>query len=419
MNRRHILKSSGIGIALPFFESTGFVAAAAAANSPPLKRFVAIGSYLGFHTPSWFPETPGRDYEISPVLSPLESFRDDFTLFSGLDHRALNGHKYWRNYLTGTSAASESLDQMIARHIGGETRFASLQITCGQPAAMSMMSFTREGIFLPAIGRPSALFATLFSSDSDRARMAYMLDSGRSVLDLALAEAKALQARVNRRDREKLDEFFTSLREVEKDVQKQRRWLDKPAPEVDYQLPEVDPVAPDLSLECESVMYDLIALALETDSTRVIGFLLPGRGQVFTIDGERLSAGYHGLSHHGQDPSKIADFNRIGIEHTSRFAKFLGRLKGIKDVENRSLLDTTAVLYGSGMGDASTHNNSRLPILLAGGPFKHGAYHAIDRDNETDATPLLGDLFITIMQSLGMEVDTFVKARRNMNDYLL
>ena len=307
----------------------------------------------------------------------------------------------------------------MARQLGDRTRIASLQLTCGAPPAQGQMSFTPQGIYLPPIGRPSVLYQKLFTSDSDKAQMEYMIESGRSVLDLMRKEAKALQGKINARDREKLDEYFTSLREVEKNVQKQRNWLEKPVPRVDYPRPEFDPIAPDLTLECETLIYDLITLALETDLTRVASFVLPGSGQVFTIEGERLGAGYHGLSHHGNDPDKISDYNKIGHEHLKRFARFLDQLKQKRQPDGSSLLDDSAILFGSGMGDANTHNNSRLPIVLAGGPFRHGAHHRIDRDNESSTTPLLGDLFLTVMQSMGVERESFVKAKRNMNDYLL
>ncbi len=355
---------------------------------------------------------------MSPVLKPLEDLRKDFSIFSGLDHRAPNGHKNWKNYLTGKSTPSISFDQIAAKAIGEQTRFESLQVTCGS-FGDSLMSFTKEGIPLPAIDRPSVLYKHLFSSGTDKARMDYLLDSGGSVLDLALDEASTLQREVTNRDAAKLDEYFTSVREVEKKLQKRREWLKVPTPKVDFQLPEFDPVAPDLSLECESIMYNLMALALETDSTRVISFLLPGQGQVFTIDGEKLSAGYHGLSHHGNDPAKISEFNRVGQEHVMRFGNFLRQLNEKKDIEGKPLLDTTAVLFGSGMGDSNTHNNSQLPIVLAGGAFKHGAHHDIDRENESKSTPLLGDLFLTVLESMGLEEDSFAKANRNMNDYLL
>lgn len=415
-----------MGLSLPLLESVRPLAAASPSTAPAsaaiaqasVKRLVTVGTYLGFHTPSWFPQETGSDYQSSPVLAPLDDLRSEFSIFSGLDHRAPHGHRNWSNFLTGKGAPGVSMDQIVASQIGDHSRFASLQVTCGSPGN-GQMSFTKEGIALPAIGRPSVLYRKLFSSDSDKARMDYILESNGSALDLVLEEARALKSQVSARDAEKLDEYFTSVRDVEKKVQKQRQWLEVPTPEVDFELPDYDPVAPDLSIECEAIMYDLMALALETDSTRVISMLVPGQGQVFTIDGEKLSAGYHGLSHHGNDPAKIAEYNRVGTAHVEAFGQFLRRLSEKKDAEDRPLLDTTAVLYGSGMGNANTHNNHNLPILLAGGGFQHGSHHAIDRQNETGATPLLGDLFLTIMESMGLEQGQFVTASRNMNDYLL
>ena len=419
IDRRHFLKSLGVGLALPALESVQPVLAVAANAGAPVKRLVTIGTYLGFHAPSWFPKQAGPNYAISPVLEPIDDLRKDFTIFSGLDHRAPNGHKNWKNFLTGKGTPSISFDQIVAKVVGSHTRFESLQVTCGTPSGNGQMSFTKEGILLPAIGRPSVLYGKLFSSDSDKARMGYLLDSGGSALDLVMSGARALERRVTSRDRDKLDEYFTSIRDVEQQLKKQREWLDKPSPKINYTMPEFDPVAPDLSLECESIMYDLMTLALETDSTRVISFLVPGGGQVFSIDGKLLSAGYHGLSHHGNDADKIAEYNKVGSEHVTRFGKFLRELSNRKDPDGRRLLDTTAVMYGSGMGNANTHDNSRLPVLVAGGPFKHGAHQSIDRENPSDTTPLLGDLYLTLMQSMGVETDRFALAKRNMNDYLL
>lgn len=417
MDRRRFLRSSSLALSLPILESIRPILANES-TGVPVKRLVTIGTYLGFHTPSFFPSEQGRDYKLTPILQSLAEHRDVVTLFSGLDHRAPNGHKHWKNYLTGKGAPGVSFDQIVAKEIGDQARYESIQVTCGS-SGDGRMSYTKEGIALPAIGRPSVLYSKLFSSDSDKTRMEYILDSNRSVLDLVLDEARSLRRNVGARDAEKLDEYFSSVRDVEKKVQKQRKWLDIPTPRVEFDLPDYDPVAPDLSLECESIMYDLLVLALETDSTRVVSFMVPGQGQVFSINGEKLSAGYHGLSHHGNDPAKITEFNVVGAEHVNRFANFLTHLREKKDPCGRPVLDTTAILYGSGMGDANTHNNSRLPIILAGGPFKHGSYHAIDRDNPSDATPLLGDLFLTIMQSMGLEEDRFMKAKRNLNDYLL
>ncbi|MEM7391620.1 MAG: DUF1552 domain-containing protein [Verrucomicrobiota bacterium] len=412
-NRRNFLKTAGVGLALPLLES---VAPAAGERSGP-KRLVCIGVYLGFYLPDWLPTEAGADYRMSPVLTPLERHRRDFSVFSGLDHRAPNGHKNWRNFLTGSGTPRVSLDQLVAERVGEQTRFASLQITCGRAPAEGQMCYTREGVLLPMIGRPSVLYEKLFTSATNKERLKYTLESGRSALDLVREEARLLNRQLGKADQEKLAEYFASLRDVEKKMRKQRAGLELPSPRVNYPLPRFDPVAPDLSLECESIMYDLMALALETDSTRVLSFLAPGSGQVFTIEGERLSAGYHGLSHHGNDPDKIADFNRIGIEHVKRLGHFLDQLKRKTDGTGRPLLDSTAVLYGSGMGDANTHNNARLPILLAGGGFKHGRHHRIDKDG---ASPrLLGDLFLTLLQSFGVEQHRFMKASRNLNELLV
>ena len=414
INRRAFLRASGIALALPALESLAPrpLRAAPAAVAPKAKRLVCVGTYLGYYTPAFFPKVAGHDYETTPLLTPLEALRGDFTVFSGLDHRAPNGHAFWRNYLTGSGTPDVSLDQIVARQVGVATRLESLELTCGI-SPPSAMSFTKEGVPLPMTGRPSVVFEKLFASGENRARTRHLLDSGRSVLDFVNGEAKALERRASADDRAKLGEYFAAVRDVERRLQKQRAWLDKPAATTDFRPPEFDPVAPDLSLECESVMYDLMALALETDSTRVISFLVPGSGQVFTIDDKKLSAGYHGLSHHGNDPARIAEFMKVNLAHIGRFARFVERLKQVRDAEGRPLLDSTVVLLGSGMGNANIHENANLPTLVAGGGFKHGSHIAIERQ-QPDA-PLLGDLYITLMQRLGVETDRFAAAKRNMN----
>ncbi len=404
-NRRTFLKSAGVSLALPLLESL----APAAAVQP--KRLVCVGTYLGFHRDGFFPAQTGRDYETPEVLKPLEPFRDAMTVFSGLDHRGANGHRGWRAWMTGSAVGSVSADQVAAAHIGHQTRFDSLQITCGNPPSEGRISFTKEGVALPMIGRPSVLYRTLFRSSDDHARIDYLLASNGSVLDGVLDEANSLGAKVSTRDRDKLGEYFASVRDVEKKLLKQRAWLDKPTPKVDYALPEFDPIAPDLSLECETLMYDLLALALTTDSTRVATFLIPGWSQVFTLNGRKLSAGYHGLSHHGNDPAKIAEYNLVGTEHVKRFGEFISKLKAA------DLLDSTAVVLGSGMGDSNTHDNSNLPTAVIGGGFRHGRHHRIDR---AAANPrLLGDLYLTLMQHFGIETEQFANAKSNLNEYLV
>ena len=380
-----------------------------AAPGAKAKRLVCIGSYLGLHRPAFYPKATGADYELTPLLKPVSEFRDELTVFSGLDHRAKNGHGAWENYLCGQNLKSYSLDQQVADVIGKESRFSSLQLTAGKNSRN--MSYTRDGVALPMIQRPSVLYRKLFASPEDRARSGYLLESGVSALDRVLEDANRLKGRVSARDREKLDEYFTSVREVEKRMEKQRANLEEEVPQVDFELPGYDPVAPTLMLEAEEMMYDLMALALQTDSTRVISLFLAGLGQVFTIDGETLQAGYHALSHHGNDPDKIRDLVKVENEHMIRLARFLEQLKNKTDAEGRALLDSTIVLFGTGMGDASRHSNRDLPTLVAGGGFQHGRHIASEGDER-----LLGDLFITLMQQLGLEKDRFSNADRNVND---
>lgn len=416
-DRRKFLQGVGASIALPMLESLApRQAFGKGAEEPPLQRLICIGTYLGFHQKHFFPARVGADYETSPVLAPASSFRREMTVFSGLDHRGRNGHHGWKAWLSGSATGSISIDQLVAEQVGHRTRFDSLQVTCGNPPDEAKMSFTKEGVALPMIGRPSVLYGTLFRSGADSARMEYLLASNRSVLDGVVTEAKALERSVTASDRQKLGEYFSSVRDVEKGLRKQQLWLDRPVPKVEYPLPEFDPVSPNLALECESIMYDLMALALTTDSTRVLTFLVPGWSQVFNIGGRNLSAGYHGLSHHGNDPERIADYNLVGIEHVKRFTAFLEKLKAATDADGRPLLDTSAVVYGSGMGDSNTHDNSNLPTVLAGGGFRHGWHRRYERS--APAPRLLGDLFITLMQGFGMDVESFANARSGLGEHL-
>ncbi len=409
-DRRRFLKAAGVSLALPALESFGAIDSALG-EAPKARRLVCVGTYLGFYQDAFFPERAGRDFPLSTLLQPLAEHRNEFTVFSGLDHRAPNGHAAWNNFLCGQAPNSYSLDQQVADVIGQESRFPSLQLSAGK--ASQTMSHTRQGVALPMILRPSVLYRKLFASPEDRARSEYLLRSGRSSLDVVLEDAKRLQRKVSAADRAKLDEYFASLRDVETRLTQQINRVHEPVPQTDYRLPDYDPVSPTLQLEAETIMYDLMTLALESDSTRVISLFIGGLGQVFTIEGETLKAGYHALSHHGNDPDAIADLIKVETEHMRCFDRFLTQLKTKTDSHGRPLLDETIVLLGTGMGDASRHANSNLPTLVAGGGFDHGRHIAVDR--KADGGALLGDLYLTLMQQMGLEVDRFSNADRNLN----
>ena len=408
-NRRQFLKAAGMTLTLPALESFG--AATAAANPAKAKNLVCIGTYLGFYQKAFFPEAAGKDYEMPTLLEPIGKHREDFTVFSGLDHRAGNGHGNWNNFLCGKTAGKYSLDQQVADKVGQDSRYKSIQLSAGK--ASRTMSHTRQGVALPMIQRPSVLYSKLFASPDDRERNEYLLRSGHSSLDAVLENAKRLQKQISSADKAKLGEYFDSLREVEIRMAKQIEKIDDPVPETQYKLPSYDPVAPTLQLEAETLMYDLMALALETESSRVLSLFIGGLGQVFTINGETLQAGYHALSHHGNDPDAIAGLIKVETEHMKCFNGFLYHLKSKTDAEGKPLLDSTIVLLGTGMGDANRHANSNLPTLVAGGGFQHGQHLAVDR--KAKDAPLLGDLYITLMQQLGLETNHFSNASRNMN----
>jgi len=287
-----------------------------------------------------------------------------------------------------------------------------MQVTAGE--SYRNMSYTKHGVALPMIQRPSVFYKQLFTSKADRERTEYLLRSERSSLDEVLDDALRVRKALPARDREKLDEYFESLRAVEKRIGRQLERIDDPVPQPDYRLPNYDPITPNLQIEAEQILYDLMALALETESTRVISLFLHGLGQVFSFDGEALSAGYHGLSHHGNDPAMIRDLVTIETAHIHCFAGFLEQLAAKKNSAGKSLLDDTVILLGTGMGDASRHSNANLPTLVAGGGFRHGRHIAIDP--EQPGAPLLGDLYITLMQRLGLETDQFSNAHRNLNE---
>ncbi len=413
IGRRQFLRAAGALIALPALESLAAPIAKAATSTAGAKNLVSIGAYLGWHQNTFFPKEVGRGYNLPTTLAPLADHQNEFTVFSGLDHRAPNGHGAWSNFLCGNSPNTYSMDQIVADQIGQKSRFPSVQLTAGTGEGSKAMSFTKQGIGLPMIQRPSVFYKQLFMSEADKARMEYMLRSGRSSLDLVLDDATRLKKSVPQSDGEKLEEYFDSMRSVEKRMERQISQINDPLPTTDYKLPDSDPITPNLLMEAEVLMYDLMALAIETDSSRVLSFFIDGLGQVFSFDGQPLRSGYHGLSHHGNDPEMIRDLVSIETAHMVCLNGFLNQLKEKKRPNGKSLLDETIILVGTGMGDASRHSNANLPTLVAGGGFNHGSHIAIDRD-KPDA-PLLGDLYISLMQRLGVETNEFSNASRNMN----
>lgn len=407
LSRRTFLRSSGVSLALPFLDAM-WGRRALAGDAVPPKRLVTICASLGIYGPDFFPAEGGEDYTPSPYLKMIEAHRKDFTVFSNVchpDQSGRDGHASEMTWLTGARHPglggfrnTISLDQFIAEKIGFETRYPSLQLNTG---GGNSQSYTRSGVMIPAESRPSKIFAKLFLDGSkwEVEQQMRKLKEGRSIMDTVGKEAKRLERRFGSADRDKLDEYFTSVREMEQRLQKAEAWVQKPKPKVDAKQPQDIQDEKDL-IGRMNLMFDLIPLAFQTDSTRLITVVVQGRGDVPTIPG--VKADHHNLSHHGQDPEKIAQLRLIETAQLTALGTLLEKLK-TKQEGSKRLLDSTAVLYGSNLGNANSHDWHNLPLLLAGGGFKHGRHHTGDTKNNTP----MGNLFVRLMQNMGIEADSF------------
>ena len=408
LSRRTFLRGTGVSLALPFLDAMWVRKALAAAETVPPKRLVTICASLGIYGPDFFPAESGEAYTASPYLKMIETHRKDFTVFSNVCHPDQNGrdgHASEMTWLTGARHPglggfrnTISLDQFIAEKIGFETRYPSLQFNTG---GGNSQSYTRSGVMIPAESKPSKIFAKLFLDGSkwEIEQQMRKLHEGRSIMDTVGEEAKRLEKRFGSADRDKLDEYFTSVREMEQRLQKAEAWVQKPKPKVDAQPPEDIKDEKDL-IGRMNLMFDLIPLAFQTDSTRAITVMVQGRGDVPTIPG--VKADHHNLSHHGQDPEKIAQLRLVETAQLTALGTLLEKLK-TKQEGSKRLLDSTAVLYGSNLGNANSHDWHNLPLLLAGGGFAHGKHHTGDAKNNTP----MGNLFVRLLQNMGIEADSF------------
>jgi hypothetical protein len=406
IHRRSFLRAAGVAMALPLFDSLAPKRVNAAAAGIVPRRMVCINTPLGVHPPNFFPTAPGRDYELSPYLEVLKDFRDDFTVISGLSHPDVGpSHDSNQSFLTAAPHPerragfknSISLDQFAAEHIYGQTRFATLPLSCEG----SGLAWTKSGAPVPTENWPSGVFAKLFleGRPDEVEAQARRLADGQSVLDAVRDQAKKMKHALGTADREKLDEYFTSVRELEQRLAQADAWSKKPKPKVDAKPPVDVRNGADLVGKTR-VWFDLMHLALQTDSTRLITLQLLGTSSVPPIQG--VSQGHHDLSHHGQDPVKIAQLKTLEIEKMKTLRDFLAQLRETKE-EGESLLDRTMVFFSSNLGDASKHSVKNMPVLFAGGGFKHGQHLAFDEDNH----PPLCNLFVSMLQRMGIEADKF------------
>ena len=410
-NRRAFLRAAGVCMALPTLESMkSGIRASEDRHSPfPPRRMVCIGNEFGMYPGAFWPKETGSDFPLTPLLHPLEHHRRDFTLFSHLDHGVKGGHFAVHTFLTGVHSTEGkampeggiSIDQKAAEFVGSGTRFPSL--TIGSEDGLHggcMMSWTRTGTRIPPIPGPRELFRNLFIEENEAAKQAAVdrIALQASILDVVLDDARALKKRVSKSDQQKLEEYFASVRDVESKLQLDKQWQSIPKPKVDFAEPQNEGLTRDLPK-----IYDLIVLALQTDSTRVATLEIGGS---FAASDLGIKAGYHSLSHHGQVEQNIELLTQIELYQTEQFARFLEKLSSIREPNsNGTLLDSTMALFGSGMGNANSHTNHDLPIILAGGGFRHGEHKAYPIE-ASKRVPLC-NLFVSMLQQFGVETDQF------------
>ena len=411
LSRRRVLRGAGVSLALPWLEALTARASVGAAG-PPM-RAIFISNNLGVLPKPFFPEDTGADYTPSPLLERLAAQRADFTVVSGLSHpNVRGGHSTENCFLTAARNPTASgfrntisLDQFAAERVGHLTRFATLNLGVNIDRGNRSLAWTRDGSLIPAEDRPSRLFERLFveGTAAEVAARRRRLRERESILDALADDARRLEARVSAADRRRLEQYLTSVRELEDRLQVAGAWEERPRPAAPAARP-ADVTDRARLFEGFEAMLAMARLALETDSTRLVTLMVDAFATpAFRLADERTTTdGYHNLSHHGQSAEKLAQLEQADRWQMDLLGAFLAALADRREGDGR-LLDRTIVLYGSNLGDANTHDNTNLPILLAGGGFRHGSHLAHPHD---DNRPL-SNLFVSILRRLGIEADAF------------
>ena len=406
LSRRAVLRGAGVSLSLPFLEAMT-PALAAVKETRQAKRFVGVSMALGLHNPNLVPEGAGRDYKPSRYLKSIQDLREDFTIVSGSSHPGVTGghtaegsiFSACPNARGATTRNTISLDQLMARHLGHETRFPSLVLNTN---SQTSPSYTENGSMIPAENNAMRLFTRLFVNDTpaEQARQTELIRQGRSIMDVVGVEARALQRQLGVGDRDKLDAWFTSVRDLEQRLAANESWTHKPKPKVALKPPTQIPR--DNEVEVDRIFLDIIHMALSTDSTRFITLHITGNN----VQGlEGVDESYHNLSHHGMDEEKLAQLAIVEQGVINTWAAFLRKLK------TDNLLDDTMVMLTSNLGNASSHDNRNMPLLFAGGGFKHGQHLAFDQKNNYP----LPNLFLSALHRLGMEDEKFATSTGEMS----
>ncbi len=402
--RRRVLTGLGVSLTLPLMESLMPRHAVGGSKTETPQRLAVVSVPFGMVVDRFHPTAAGAEYGIPETLLPLKKLRGDFTVFSNLDHDVRGGHAANHTLLSGVKSTERAgypdgnitVDQRAAEIVGHRTRYPSLVFW------NDGMSFTRTGVRVPAIAKPSDAFRLMFVDDSEEQKQfnRSSLSSSGSILDTVLEDARSLNKELGKSDQRKLEEYFSSIRETEKKLQISESWIDKPKPQVS------DPAAQKIStgsLDTKigstnvEIWLDLMFLALQMDSTRVVSMAVKNGN--WGLDG--VTDSYHTLSHHGQREEPLKQLAILEEHLMTQLARFVGRLKETTQHDGQTLLSTTQVLFGSGLGSGSRHSNTNLPLILAGGGWKHGQH--IDAERKQP----LCNLYLSMLQQMGAEQDYF------------
>ena len=412
IDRRTFLKGAGGALmALPMLESM------ASSNTPLIspKRMVCAAVFYGLMPKYFTPEKTGFDYELSPLLEPLAQHKKDFSVFSGLDHNIGGGHQSTRYFLNGIPVTQArgyaegniSVDQKAAQFVASETRYPSL-VLGATSNTMNYISWSENSIAKAQITKVSDLYNILFLDRGKKQKKQFEqgLKDKVSILDLVREDAKKYKHKYSQSDKDKLDQYFTSIRELEKRAEQSRTWLHRPKAKSNYTLnPDVDQL--DIAQRM-NYYYDLMALALQTDSTRVISLSFSGLGPNYG-GFEGVSHDMHTLSHHGNVEATMKELLLVEKSQVAGFSYFLDKLKAIKEPSGKTLFDSTMSLFGCGMSSGNSHSNRNLPVVLAGGGFKHGEHKKYQRRNNESVE--LSNLYLSMLQNFGLEIDSFNKSQ--------
>lgn len=399
MDRRTFIKVSGLSFLLPPLESFG------QGSDKPVKRLFTIVNHLSFYQPALLPS-----YDNPELLDNLAAHRDNLKIFSGLDNPGVQlstGHTPAVGVLSGYFNRLErknriSVDQQAAELLGRETRFKSLSFQAGENLNFSQICWDKHGLPVYQIDSPERIFNLLFGVDPNSQRQQQIIAEDRSILDLAYKQAQSISKDLSGRDRDRIDEYFTSVREVEKNVRRKGFWSTKDKPNTDYALPDYSRLSVD---DYVQVMLDLAVLALQTDSTRVVTIQIPF-WENFTDDD--ISGNYHLFSHHGREEETIEQL--LVMEHMilGKIGAALDRMKATKMSSGVSLFDETTTLVTAAMGNASNHTFNDLPALYFNRSVK-GFQHEMPKQTPTC------DLYLSILQNLGVEIDSFGEGKSTLS----